>query len=58
MQQASPLLIEKKKTFGSCNWVKYKDFRVTLNAPDRPELLIILLNEVYVNMSRVFRLVQ
>jgi len=31
---------------------------MTIDTPDRPELLIILLNEVDVNMSRVFRLVQ
>jgi hypothetical protein len=44
--------------FGSYPCVKYRDFRVTLDTPVRPELLIILLNEIYVNMSPVFRSVQ
>jgi hypothetical protein len=44
--------------FGSCPCVKYRDLRVTLDTADRPELLRVLLNEVYVNTSWVFRIVQ
>jgi hypothetical protein len=44
--------------FGSCPYVKYRDLRVTLDTVDRPELLRVILNEVYVNMSWGFRLVQ
>jgi hypothetical protein len=51
-------LILSRMCFGFCPWVKYRNFRVTMDTPERLELLIILLNDVYVNMSRVFRLVQ
>jgi hypothetical protein len=44
--------------FGSCPCVKYGDLRVAVDTPDRREFMMIFFNELYVNTSRVFRLVQ